>query len=237
MLDPPQACGSGGTSAGLALGSWLSGLRARVLAFGVCDTPDYFYDHVDQLCAELGAGPADVGTNARGLLQVVNAKGSGYAISREDELRCIAETAAATGVVLDPVYSGKALHGLLEEMRRDASAWAGRRVLFVHTGGLLGLYDKAEQLQPLLAQVAAAAAATTAAAEATATATAAATASLTAAAAAAPADTGAATAGSEDATSAAAGSSSSGNYASGGSSAAVARRRRRCCVVERMQVE
>ena len=45
--------------------------------------------------------------------------------------------AEATGVVLDPVYSGKALHALLGEMRADPAAWAGRRVLFVHTGGLL----------------------------------------------------------------------------------------------------
>lgn len=45
--------------------------------------------------------------------------------------------AAATGVVLDPVYSGKAVHALLREVRADPGAWRGRTVLFVHTGGLL----------------------------------------------------------------------------------------------------
>lgn len=42
-----------------------------------------------------------------------------------------------TGVVLDPVYSGKAVASMLDEMRAEPDAWAGRKVLFVHTGGLL----------------------------------------------------------------------------------------------------
>lgn len=47
-------------------------------------------------------------------------------------------------------YTGKALHGLLADMRAAPAEWAGRKVLFVHTGGLLGMYDKAAQLQPLV---------------------------------------------------------------------------------------
>lgn len=45
--------------------------------------------------------------------------------------------AVATGIILDPVYSGKAIHGLMSELRKAPEAWAGRRVLFIHTGGLL----------------------------------------------------------------------------------------------------
>ncbi len=54
-------------------------------------------------------------------------------------------------MVLDPVYSGKAWAALAAEMAAAPGAWRGRRVLFLHTGGLLGLYDKAAQLQPLVA--------------------------------------------------------------------------------------
>ena len=46
---PGQACGSGGTTAGLALGNHLSGYGARVRAYGVCDDPDYFYRVIDGL--------------------------------------------------------------------------------------------------------------------------------------------------------------------------------------------
>ena len=52
--------------------------------------------------------------------------------------------------MLDPVYSGKAWAALAAEMAADPDAWRGRRVLFLHTGGLLGMYDKADQLQPLV---------------------------------------------------------------------------------------
>lgn len=80
----------------------------------------------------------------------MQARGAGYAISREDELQAVADVAAATGIVLDPVYTGKALHGLLTEMRERPEEWRGRKVLFVHTGGLLGMYEKVAQLQPLV---------------------------------------------------------------------------------------
>ncbi|KAG2450414.1 hypothetical protein HYH02_004916 [Chlamydomonas schloesseri] len=191
ITDIAMACGSGGTTAGLALGSHLSGLRARVHAYGVCDTPSYFYDYVDGLFRGLGlevppapsgdkngggasssrAAAAAAGAGgggggavggqhqqpgeeealaARSLLRAVQARGAGYAISTEAELATVQEVAAATGVVLDPVYSGKAVHALLQEVRADPDAWRGRTVLFVHTGGLLGMYDKLDQLGPLV---------------------------------------------------------------------------------------
>jgi len=49
----------------------------------------------------------------------------------------VLDVAACSGIVLDPVYSGKALHCLLGRMREQPEAWRGKRVLFIHTGGLL----------------------------------------------------------------------------------------------------
>lgn len=56
-----QACGSGGTAAGLALGARLSGMDMRVHAFGVCDDEGYFYDFIDQLLDEAGASRDVIG--------------------------------------------------------------------------------------------------------------------------------------------------------------------------------
>ena len=64
-----QACGSGGTSAGLALGVHLAGLGLRVHAFGVCDDETYFYDFSDQLLEGMGATPDVVGADARQLFR------------------------------------------------------------------------------------------------------------------------------------------------------------------------
>ena len=48
---------------------------------------------------------------------------------------------ARCGLILDPVYTGKALWGLARAVRDDGR-WVGKRVLFVHTGGLPGLFAK-----------------------------------------------------------------------------------------------
>ncbi|WIA13925.1 hypothetical protein OEZ85_002495 [Tetradesmus obliquus] len=141
-----SACGSSGTTAGLALGAKLAGLAAAVHAYAVCDSPDYFYEEIDGLLQQLGYTEA----GASQLFTAHNAKGLGYAISTDEELKTVQEVALATGVLLDPVYSGKALHGLLADVRADPQQWQGKKVLFVHTGGLLGMYDKADQLQPLV---------------------------------------------------------------------------------------
>ena len=90
------------------------------------------------------------GGGAAGMVRCVQARGAGYALSRAEELRTVAEVALATGVVLDPVYTGKAVHALLGEMRAAPEAWRGRAVAFLHTGGLLGLYEQAPQLAPLV---------------------------------------------------------------------------------------
>ncbi|KAM7252381.1 hypothetical protein ACFE04_024264 [Oxalis oulophora] len=74
------------------------------------------------------------------------AKGLGYAMNTSEELEFVKEIASATGIVLDPVYSGKAVYGLMKDMAENPSKWEGRRILFIHTGGLLGLYDKVDQI-------------------------------------------------------------------------------------------
>ena len=139
------ACGSGGTAAGLALGVAWSGLGAagtELVGLGVDDTPDVFYDKLDGLYRALGLPE----TRSRSLLRLEQCIGEGYAQSTEVELEFLVEVARATGVVLDPVYSGKAALG----MAADLKARPVKRACFIHTGGLLGLYAQEAALAPLL---------------------------------------------------------------------------------------
>eukprot|EP00879_Flechtneria_rotunda_P019724 GHRR01020725.1.p1 GENE.GHRR01020725.1~~GHRR01020725.1.p1 ORF type:complete len:184 (+),score=80.96 GHRR01020725.1:487-1038(+) len=144
-----SACGSSGTTAGLALGNQLSGFSAAIRAYSVCDEPEYFYREIDGLLLDLGY----TATGSRDLFSAHQAKGDGYALSRAEELQTVQDVALHTGVVLDPVYSGKAMHALLADMAAAPTEWEGKRVLFIHTGGLLGMYDKVDQLQPLIEQL------------------------------------------------------------------------------------
>lgn len=143
--DIVVACGSGGTIAGLSLGSWLGTLKAKVHAFAVCDDPDYFYNSVQDLIDGLKAG-----VDSHDIVNIQNAKGLGYAINTSEELKFVKEIATATGVVLDPVYSGKAAYGMMKDMAENPKNWEGRKVLFIHTGGLLGLFDKVDQMSSLV---------------------------------------------------------------------------------------
>jgi D-cysteine desulfhydrase family pyridoxal phosphate-dependent enzyme len=154
FTDIIVACGSGGTAAGLALGNYLSGLNAKVHAYGVCDSPSYFEAYINSLLQGLGAGP-DVlqGKTAADLLTFHQAKGLGYALTREDEMKMLADVALKTGIILDPVYTGKAWYGFMRDVVENADKWRGRRVVFVHTGGLFGLYDKVPELQPYVEEL------------------------------------------------------------------------------------
>ncbi|KAL8504064.1 hypothetical protein ACS0TY_022701 [Phlomoides rotata] len=143
--DIVVGCGSGGTIAGLGIGAWLSDLKANVHAYCVCDDPDYFYDYAQALLDGLQAG-----VSTQEIVSIQNAKGLGYAINTTEELKFVREIAEATGIVLDPVYSGKAVYGMMRDMAENPGKWEGRKVLFIHTGGLLGLFDKTDQIAPLI---------------------------------------------------------------------------------------
>ncbi len=139
------ACGSGGTAAGISLAAHLSQAPFRVHAVNVCDDAEYFYNEVNRIYKELGFEG-----KAEDLLDMIDGyKGLGYAKSRREELDWMLDISRETGVILDPVYSGKAMYGLREESR-SSSRFQGKRWLFVHTGGLFGMFDKLDQLGPLL---------------------------------------------------------------------------------------
>lgn len=150
------ACGSGGTAAGLSLGLHCSSLRAELIGLGVDDSPSFFYDKIDKIYAQLGWGSNDpqFTPSSKEILRIVDSVGCGYAHSTEEELRFIADIAASTGVVLDPVYTGKAALAMVKDLQAKAqlmiSSQRRQRVLFIHTGGLLGLYEKANELAPML---------------------------------------------------------------------------------------
>ncbi|CAH3192613.1 unnamed protein product, partial [Porites evermanni] len=53
----------------------------------------------------------------------------------------IIEISRTTGILVDPVYNIKAIRGMLTEMKNNPGTFKGKRVLYIHTGGVFGLYD------------------------------------------------------------------------------------------------
>jgi D-cysteine desulfhydrase len=132
-----HACGSGGTAAGVALGAARFGVARQLRAMAVCDDAAYFEKTIARIVGEARAWDRSLGEPAP-LVVDDTAKGPAYAVSTREQRETIVRVARASGLVLDPVYTGKAMHGLLQAVQRGQVS-RGARVLFLHTGGLPGL--------------------------------------------------------------------------------------------------
>jgi D-cysteine desulfhydrase len=127
----------------------LSSPPLQLHAVGVCDSPEEFYGIIAELAVGLGLD-GSIGT-PRDWVQIHQGKGCGYALSTAEELSFLYQLSSSSGVILDPVYSGKGLFYFLEHVRATPESFPrGVRVLFIHTGGLYGLYANEAELLPLL---------------------------------------------------------------------------------------
>ena len=140
------ASSSGGTQAGLIVGAKSCGFAGQVLGISVDKTGGHLRETVqallDPTAARLGLaldfGPQDIQINDECL-------GGGYGVLTPAEREAIRLVARLEGILLDPVYTGKAMAGLLGLIRRGEIG-PGERVLFWHTGGIPALFAYAPEL-------------------------------------------------------------------------------------------
>jgi D-cysteine desulfhydrase len=144
------ACGSGGTGAGLIMGCKLLDLPCRVVGINVCEDRDYFVRGISEIVEQAKSAFRLKLQFARDDVEIIDGYvGRGYAQSRPEELALIRDVARTEGLILDPVYTGKAFYGLTQELKRRRDS-LGQRVIFVHTGGIFGLFPHTAELEPLL---------------------------------------------------------------------------------------
>ena len=151
------ATGSGGTCAGLNLANIVKGYGRRIVSMAVCDDVEYFQKKALEISIEAlpylvsqGEITDERGEELRKSLKMadfeINDKyvGIGYALSRPEELEHIKKTARTEGVIFDPVYTGKATYGIRCELEEGGSLRGAGNILFIHTGGLFGLFPISE---------------------------------------------------------------------------------------------
>jgi len=149
-LTVVYAAGSGGTGAGLILGAKLLNLPWRIVGFNVCDDEAYFVRAIGEIVeSAMNRWKLPIRFERSEVEIVDGYVGAGYAKSSVAELETIRDVARAEGLVLDPVYTGKAFHGLRNELNRNRDRF-GSRIVFLHTGGVFGLFPKADELAPIL---------------------------------------------------------------------------------------
>jgi D-cysteine desulfhydrase len=147
------ACGSGGTGAGLVVGWKLLGLQAlgiRVAGIAVCDDRAYFVDTIGKICGDFEERWQLDAHVTPGDIDILDGHvGLGYAKSRPEELATIRDVCRSDGIVLDPVYTGKAFHGIVTELKKDPKRF-GSTIAFIHTGGMFGLFSQPDQMAEVL---------------------------------------------------------------------------------------
>jgi D-cysteine desulfhydrase len=140
------ATSSGGTQAGLVLGARVYGFQGRILGISIDQDAEEF----KTVITELAEGTAErLGLGAMSLAGDVlindDYLGDGYGVVGDLERRAINLLASQEGIPLDPVYTGRAMGGLLDLIKQGAFSRQDR-VLFWHTGGTPGLFAYGEQL-------------------------------------------------------------------------------------------
>ena len=134
------ASSSGGTHAGLAAGARIYDFQGQLLGISI-DEPDAV---LKQRVAELATNTLSV-FGATGKIPVddilVNTDylGEGYGIAGEPEVNAILTFARTEGILLDPVYTGRAAAGLIG-LIKSGHIKRDERVLFWHTGGSQALF-------------------------------------------------------------------------------------------------
>lgn len=141
------AVGSGGTHGGLLLAQQLLSTSHRIIGINVCDDEDYFIKAITTVIEESAHYLDQSVTIPTEAIEIIDGYvGKGYAQSQPQELQCIKDLASLEGVILDPVYTGKAFYGLVEEIRKGTFQDL-QNILFIHTGGLYGLFPHSESFE------------------------------------------------------------------------------------------
>lgn len=141
-----HATGSAGTQAGLVAGLQACSAGIPVLGIGVNAGKELQEQRVyDLACDTAKLIGAHGVVQRRDITANCDYVGAGYGIPTDSMNEAILLLARQAGILLDPVYSGKGMAGMIDLIRSGKLAGA-KNVVFVHTGGAAGLFGYVEQL-------------------------------------------------------------------------------------------
>jgi D-cysteine desulfhydrase family pyridoxal phosphate-dependent enzyme len=134
------ATSSGGTHAGLVLGQRVFGYKGKILGISIDEPVEWLQKNISVLASsaseKLGEriefAPADVAANA-------DYCAAGYGVLTEAEREAVHMFASHEGLLLDPVYTGRAAAGMIDLIRKGFFK-KDETVLFWHTGGQTALF-------------------------------------------------------------------------------------------------
>jgi L-cysteate sulfo-lyase len=138
--------GSGGTQAGMLVGARALGFAGQIVGISVFAESSAMLPILRELVPStaefLGLGPAFEDAD---LIIYDDYLGGGYAVLGAPEREAIRRVARSEAILLDPVYTGRAMAGLLDLIQKGVFH-SGQTILFWHTGGTSALFEYAKGL-------------------------------------------------------------------------------------------
>ncbi len=138
------ATGSAGTQAGLVVGLEATNSQIPLLGIGVRAPKDQQEEKVYQLACATADHMGISGCVARDkVIANCDYVGSGYGLPTQSMVEAVTLMAHQEAILMDPVYSGKGLAGLIDLIRQGEYT-KGQNLVFLHTGGSAGLFGYIE---------------------------------------------------------------------------------------------
>lgn len=147
-VDQFFLCSSGNSYLGLRLAAYFAGDGRRITAFSpirfsdagltdiATDRKSFVLKKAAEFCNFIGseASALDVDLDE-------SAVGEGYGTPSEDSIAAVRLLASTEGVLMDPIYSGKAMAGVLARLSAGDIP-VGSKILFIHTGGGVNVFSQ-----------------------------------------------------------------------------------------------
>lgn len=136
------AVGSGGTYSGLLLGKKLLKIDTALNGVIICDTVEYFTNKILDISRKaIERFNLNINVDSEEITLIDGFVGEGYGIPYSEEIETI-KMLAKKGIILEPVYTGKAFYGMLQDLKRKNY----KKVIFIHTGGIYSIFAYAKAL-------------------------------------------------------------------------------------------
>ena len=140
---------SGGTQAGIILGARIAGFTGQLHGLSIDKNDPEHFEYEAEVAQIANDCAAYIGSPVRvtrdDVKVVYGYKGEGYGVVGDLERDAIRLLARSEGIVLDPVYAGRAFGALVDLVRKGVFK-KGETVLFWHTGGAPALFAYAKEL-------------------------------------------------------------------------------------------
>lgn len=139
------ASSSGGTHAGLLAGQRIFGFSGKILGISVDESEEWLKSEVSKLATTTSDKFGQrIAFSANDVLANANYCTAGYGVVTSAEREATHLFATHEGLLVDPVYTGRAAAGLIDLIRKGFFK-RGEAVVFLHTGGLPALFADGNQ--------------------------------------------------------------------------------------------